>query len=159
MLNKFSRILILVFSVLLSSYLTKSASAIVPEVRNVVVYDNGVSTFLNVTVYHYPEETTTPHYVDIIRVTVAGNTTELHIGVQPLTLQNTFTITYDMGPISGTPTALVEAHCIQNGWSSTNKTIQVPEFSLSAMLLTLAFATSLALVALHKARPKTRDNP
>jgi hypothetical protein len=121
-----------------------------------VVYNDGVNTFLNVTVYHYPEETVTPYYVDIIRVTVEGNTTELHIGVQPLTPQNTFTVTYDLGPISGTPTALVEAHCIVDKWSSTNKSVQVPEFSLSAMLLTLAFAISLALVALHKAKPKVR---
>jgi len=155
-LNKFSRILFLVFLILLSSCLTKSATAIVPQVQNVVVYNDGVSTFLNVTIYHTPEDTS--HFVNTIRVTMGSNNTDLVISPQPLSPQDTFTITYDLGPISGTPTALVEAHCTVNGWSTVNKTIQVPEFSSPAMLLTLAFATSLALVALHKVKPKTRDN-
>ncbi len=156
-LNKFSRILILVFSILLSSCLTKSASAIVPQIQNVVVYNDGISTFLNVTIYHTPEDAS--HFVNTIRVTMGSNITDLAIDPHPLSPQDTFIITYDLGPISGTPTALVEAHCTVNGWSTVNKTVQVPEFSSSAMLLTLAFATSLALVALHKVKPKARDDP
>jgi hypothetical protein len=157
-MDKALRVSILVVSFLLGAVLVKPSFAIVPEVQNVIVYKDGDSTFLNITIFHYPEETTTPHYVDIIRVTVGGNTTELQIGVQPLTQQNTFVITYDLGPVSGTPTALVEAHCIVNGWSSKNWSGQVPEYSLPTLLLMLTLGTSLILAASRKVRHKSTSN-
>jgi hypothetical protein len=158
-MNKILCLSILVISFLLSTVPVKSSFAIVPEVQSVVVFNEGDSTFLNITIYHYPEETETPHYVDIIRVTVGDNVTELPIGVQPLTPQNTFTIIYDLGPVSGTPTVLVEAHCTVNGWSTINWSGQIPEFSSSTLLLVLVLSTSLILTIFRNARQESTYSP
>jgi len=151
--NKPSYILIFVISILLSASFAEPVFAIVPEVRNVVVYNVGNSTFLNITIYHYPEDGSIPHYVDTIRVTVDANTTDLTIGPQPLSPNDTFIIAYELGPVEGTPTATVQAHCIVNGWSEVNWTGQVPEFSTSALLLTLILVTSLAVFVFRKIKP------
>ena len=79
--------------------------AIVPVVQNVVVYDVGGTTYLNVTVFHDPEIVS--HYVNVIEVSYGSNTTDMTIGVQPST---TFTITYVVGPVTDSPTATVKAH-------------------------------------------------
>jgi len=151
--NKPSYILILVISILLSASFAEPVFAIVPEVRNVVAYNVGGSTFLNITVYHYPEDASIPHYVDIIRVTVGTNTTDLTIGPKPLSPDDTFIVSYNLGPVEGTPTATVQVHCIVNGWSVVNWTGQVPEFSLPVLLLTLVLVTSLAVFVFRKIKP------
>lgn len=148
--NKLLHILILGISTLLSINFVNPASAIVPEVRGAVVYNVGGSTFLNVTVYHYPEDAS--HYVDIIRVTIGANTTDLTIGAQTLKPDNTLTVTYNLGPVAGTPAATVQAHCIVNGWSSVNWTGEVPEFSLPVLLLTLILGTSIAVFISRKVK-------
>lgn len=121
--------------------------AVVPEVRNVVPYDVGGSTYLNITVYHTPE--ITDHYVNMINVTMGSNTTTLTIGVQSLTPQDTFTVSYDLGPTQGTPSITVQAHCTINGWSVTNWSGTVPEFSLLPLLIALALFSASA-VFLHR---------
>jgi hypothetical protein len=133
-------------------FFVKPSFAIVPEVQNVVVYDVGGSTFLNITIHHTPE--TPIHFVNIIRVTVGANVTDITIGVQPLTPQDTFTITHNLGQVSDTPTALVGAHCIIDNWSAVNWSGQVPEFSgfMLPLLLILTLSASLILAAFHKAR-------
>jgi len=158
-MNKALGLSILVISFLLSAVPVKLSFAIVPEVRSVAVYSEGGDTILNITIYHYPEEIITPHYVDIIRITVGENAPiEYSIGVQPLTSQNTFNITYNLGQVSGTPSVLVEAHCIVNGWSTSNWSGQVPEFSLATLLLMLTLSTSLILVGFRKVRQKSTHN-
>jgi len=157
-LSKKSHILVLAFSVLLSASFADQASAIQPQVRNVVPYEVSGSTYLNVTVYHYPEDGSISHYVNFIEVTMGANTTDLTIGVQSLSADNTFTVAYNLGQVSGTPTITVKAHCIVNGWSTPDDwTGTVSEFSVSMLLMTLALCASLIGWASRKrnANPQT----
>ena len=127
--------------------LARSAFAIVPQIWNVVPYPVDGSTYLNVTVYHTPEIST--HYVNVIMVTMDTNSVSLIIGVQNLNPDGTFFVQYDLGPISGTPTAHVEAHCIVNGWSA-EWIGPVPEYSTPALILAMMFAVSAAVLAFQR---------
>lgn len=157
-----SRLLFLVAALFLSGSLMSPAFAIVPEVRSVIPYNVGGTTYLNITVYHQPEEAS--HYVNIIRVIMGGNTTDMTIGVRPLTppdLMN-FTVTYPLGSVSGTPTITVDAHCKVNGWASdnlppTNWTGQIPEFSSAALLITLTLVTLVAALVFRRFRSNIRS--
>ena len=133
--------------VLASTVFFSPVLAVVPEVRNVVPYDVGGSTYLNITVYHTPE--IADHYVDMINVTMGSNTTTLTIGVQSLTPEDTFTVSYDLGPTQETPSITVKAHCTFNGWSAVNWSGTVPEFSLLPLLMTLVLVSASA-VFLHR---------
>jgi hypothetical protein len=145
--NKPSYVLTLVISVLLIVSFATPVSAIVPQVTNVVVWNSGGDTILNVTVYHDPE--TSSHYVDEIEVDVNGAVQSFQVAVQPTT---TFTIPCNLGPIEGTPSATVRAHCTLHGWSSWYGPLEIPEFSLLVLLLTLTLVTSLAVFAFRKIR-------
>jgi hypothetical protein len=112
-LNRLSCAPILAILVLICVSFSKPAYVIVPEVRNIVAYDVSSSTFLNITVYRTPEIPS--HYVDMIEVPVGMNTASLIIGVQSLEPDNTFTVPYDLGPVSGIPTVMVRAHCVVKG--------------------------------------------
>jgi len=148
MLMKILACLLLIgFLVFLSPSFLRPASAIVPEVRNVTAYNVGGSTYLNVTVFHDPE--IPAHYVNLIEVTFNGNTTTLTIGPQTLAPDNTFIVQYDAGPISGTPTATVRAHCIVNNWSVVNWTGPIPEFS-SFFIVPLFMVATLLAVAVYR---------
>jgi len=126
-------------------------SAIVPEVQNVVVWNSGGDTILNVTVYHDPQ--TTIHHVDAIEVDISGDIQSFPVGVQPTT---TFIIPCNLGPIEGTPSARVRAHCTVDGYNSWSEPFQVPEFSLPVLLLTLVLITSLAIFVLRKTKSNIR---
>lgn len=144
---KASLILGSLLAVLASTAFSSPVLAVVPEVRNVVPYDVGGGTYLNITVYHTPE--ITDHYVNMINITLGSNTTTLTIGVQSLTPQDTFTVSYDLGPTQGTPSITVQARCVLDGWSSVNWSGIVPEFSLLPLLMALALA-SPSVVFLHR---------
>jgi len=152
-----SRLLFVVVALFLSGSLVSPAFAIVPQVRSVIPYNVGSTTYLNVTVYHQPEEQL--HYVNTIRVTMGGNTTDLTIGPQPLTPPDfvNFTVAYPLGPVSGTPTITVDAHCTIHGWASPNWTGQIPEFSTAVLLMTLALATVVVAFVLRKFRSNIRS--
>jgi hypothetical protein len=141
------QILVSLIVVLASTVFSSPVLAVVPEVRNVVPYDVGGSTYLNITVYHTPE--IADHYVNMINVTMGSNTTTLTIGVQSLTPEDTFTVSYDLGPTQGTPGITVQAHCTVNGWSAVNWSGTVPEFSLLPLLMALALLGASA-VFLHQ---------
>jgi desulfoferrodoxin (superoxide reductase-like protein) len=143
--------LILVASVLFT-YSAGPAFAVVPEVRSVVPWNNGSNVILNVTVYHTPEISV--HHVDAIEVTMGANTTDLGIGVQNLSPDDTFTVSYNLGPVSGTPTITVRAHCNVHGWSTVNWSGVIPEFQVPVLLLALVLAGSIA--ALFKSKIKLR---
>ncbi len=145
-LNKFSYILILGISILLVVSFATPVFAIVPQVTDVVVWNSGGDTILNVTVYHTP--VTPSHHVDEIEVDVEGNIQSFPVEQST----TTFTTPCNLGPIEGTPSAIVRAHCIVDDWSSWSDPIEVPEFSLPALLLALIIVTSLAVFALHKIR-------
>jgi hypothetical protein len=151
-MDKASRILLSILAVfLVSAAFSSPVLAIVPEVRSVVPHDVGGSIYLNVTVYHTPE--ITDHHVDTIRVIMGSNTTDMNIGVQPLTPQNTFSVTYDLGQVQGTPNITVEAHCIVNGWSIVDWLGTIPEYTLPVLLVALAFiCLSVVLVRRAKVR-------
>jgi desulfoferrodoxin (superoxide reductase-like protein) len=133
--------LILVASVLFTSF-AGPVFAVVPEVRSVVPWNNGRSVILNVTVYHTPE--ISAHHVDAIEVTMGANTTDLSISVQNLSSDDTFTVPYDLGPVSGTPTITVRAHCNVHGWSTVNWSGVIPEFQVLVLLLALLLTGSIA---------------
>ena len=145
---KASRILVSLIVVLASTAFSSPVLAVVPEVRNVVPYDIAGSTYLNITVYHFPE--IADHYVNMINVTMGSNTTTLTIGVQSLTPQDTFTVSYDLGPTQGTPSITVEAHCVIHGWSAVNWSGIVPEYSLPVLLMTLALISASAAFLYRK---------
>lgn len=161
-LNKPLSLIILVIVALMSINAVSPVSAIIPTVQKVVPYNVGSSTYLNITVQHSPQDPTAipPHYVNIIQVTMGTNTTQLNINSIPVSPpNNNFTVTYDLGPISGTPSITVDAHCLVNGWASQNSwdwTGIVPEFSLPMLLLVMIAVLSIAVFISRKARPKTR---
>jgi len=144
-LNKLSYTMILIISVFLCVSFVTPVFAIVPQVTDVVVWNSGGDTILNVTVFHDPE--TSLHHVDMIEVDVSGNIQSFPVEVQPTT---TFTIPCNLGPIEGTPSARVRAHCTVDGWNSWSELLQIPEFSLPVLLLTLILIASLAFFALRK---------
>jgi hypothetical protein len=151
-MNKLLTITVCAILTLLSMVFAKPAFAVVPEVRNVIPYPVDVSTYLNVTVYHTPEIPS--HYVNVIMVTLDTNSTSLTIDVQPLKSDDTFNIQYDMGPISGTPTIHVEAHCLINGWSA-EWIGPIPEYPTPA-LLTMLFALSTTILVFHRVKRRIR---
>jgi len=161
-LNRPLPMIILVIVALMSVNAVSPVSAIVPTVQKVVPYDVGGSTYLNITVQHTPQDPTIPHYVDMIKVTMGTNTTQLNINsISVSPPNNNFTVTYDLGPISGTPSITVDAHCLVNGWASSAFPNQawtgtVPEFSLPMLLLVMIAVLSIAVFISRKARPKTR---
>jgi len=138
-------ILFFVVPILLSVSFVTPVFAIVPQVTSVVVWNSGGDTILNVTVFHDPE--TSLHHVDEIEVDVSGNIQSFPVEVQPTT---TFTIPCNLGPIEGTPSAKVRAHCTVDGWNSWSEPFQIPEFSLPILLLTLTLVTSLAIFTFRK---------
>lgn len=155
-MSRHSSILVSIILILSVVTLAEPVFAIVPRVEKVVPYDVGSSTYLNITVYHYPEEDTTPHYVKFIKVTMGSNITQITIGLQPISPPyNNFTIQYDLGPVSGNPTINVDAYCTVHFWASTleqNWIGQIPEFPLPALLLTLVLATSAIVLVARKTK-------
>jgi hypothetical protein len=146
--NQVSRVLILVLVTLLSSSFAKPVRAIVPVIENVVVWQSGNDVIVNVTVFHEP--VLVSHRVEKIEVNVSGTNHVFNM------IQNTTTFTYpcNIGPIEGNPSAQVRAYCTIHGYSAWTTPIQIPEFQLPALLLTLILSTALAAFALYKNRFK-----
>lgn len=128
----------------------------VPKVLNVVVWDDGGTTKLNVTVYHSDEVPS--HLVDLLTVTLTSGPNLFHEFPQsgPHTLESstrTFNVTLDIGSISDAPLATVQARCNLHGPSSLNWTGTVPEYPQMMLALTLA-VTTLSVLLLHRSRSK-----
>lgn len=145
--------LVFVVSFLLSVDYAAPAFAIVPQINSVVPYSSGGDAILNVTVYHYPEISL--HYVDLVQVNVTGSVYNFTIGVQPLTPENTFIVSCNLGPISGTPTATIRAHCIYDGNGPWYGPILIPEFLHSMFLLISLLLVSLAVMVFRKTKIKS----
>jgi hypothetical protein len=136
---------------------TGSVSADVPQVRNVVVWDDGGTTKLNVTVYHSDEVPS--HLVDLLTVTLTSgpNLFQEFPQTGPHTLDSstrTFNVTLDIGSVSDAPLATVQAHCNLHGSSSQNWTGTVPEYAQVMFMLTLSVTIWLVLL-LCKRRSKS----
>ncbi len=143
-------ILVLVFALFMSSE-TTPAFAGIPTITNVVVWNNGGNTTLNVTVSHIPAGTSV-NYVDSIEVNVSGTIDTTPVPVVPII---EFTIVCDLGPISATLPVTIRAHCFADGWGQLYGPIQVPELSFPVLLLTLIFATALSTVVYRKVKSRT----
>jgi hypothetical protein len=130
---------------------TAPAFAGTPIVTNVIVWNNGGNTTLNVTVSHSPENDL--HYVNAIEANVSGTIETLMVPVEPTT---EFTVAFDLGPINGNPSATIRAHCTYDDWGPSYGPIQVPEFLPPILLLALIFTTTLSIAVCHKLKTKTR---
>ncbi len=147
------RVVVLGKFLLLSTGLIMPASAIVPEVRDLVVWSTGSDTVLNVTVFHTPAGDSF-HYVYMIQVDISGDVRNFPISVQS-TIEFTIPcnpIPCNLGPIDGTPLATVRAICTVDGPSAFTAPIQVPELSLLSLLLTLVLASTIAAFTVHRAK-------
>jgi hypothetical protein len=157
-LNRFSLGLVLGLLALLSFSFASPAFATTPVIRNVAVSKIGNSYFLDITIYHTPEDQS--NYVDLIRVIIYAqdNITDLHIGPQALSADDTFTISYDLGPLPGDSASIeVAAHCNVNSWNAVPWWGDVPEFSLPIMLVAFALATSFGVFVLRRAKLVTHE--
>jgi len=152
-MNKLLCASVFVVSFLLSVNYTAPVFAIVPQIHGVAPYSIGADTILNVTVYHYPEVPV--HYIDLVQVNVTGSVYNFTIGVQPLTPENTFIVSCDLGPISGTPTATVRAHCTYDGNGLWYGPVLIPEFLHLTFLLISLLLASLAVMAFRKTKIKS----
>ena len=129
----------------------------VPKVLNVVVWDDGGTTKLNVTVYHSDEVPS--HLVDLLTVTLTSGPNLFHEFPQsdPHTLESstrTFNVTLDIGSISDVPLATVQARCNLHGSDpSKSWTGTVPEYPQMMLALTLS-VTTLSVLLLHRRRSK-----
>jgi len=139
--------LLLVASFLIFALNTSPALANVPSVTDVIAWtrqsDN--HTILNITIFHsgyYPG-----HYVDWVQVDVSGTIHKIDMTASsPVdqTTSSTFTVTYDLGVISGNPTVQAEAHCTIHGTGAWSPLTTVPELSPFMLILALASLTTVA---------------
>ncbi|MEM2118207.1 MAG: hypothetical protein QW386_04230 [Candidatus Bathyarchaeia archaeon] len=149
-MNKTKRLIYIIALGMLILYFgnpTPRAFAGIPAVTNVIVWNDGGDTVLNVTVSHSPQSQTIPHYLDSIEVNVDGDIQTFTVNFRP---ETTFTVPCNLGPISGTPTATVRAHCNIDGYGSWYGPVQIPEFPNSLLPLMLLFTLSIAIMILHK---------
>lgn len=131
---------IIVFSVL--SSLTGPVIAGYPVVNDVIVFEDAGNTMLNVTVFHSPQ--TPAHYLDFVEVDLNGTILTFPVDHRP---ETSFTVTCDLGPIIGAPTATVRAHCRIDGYSQSSfGPIVVPEFPKSSLLLILVLTTFIGAI-------------
>ncbi len=135
---------------LVSAFCVNTALADVPVVNGIVVLtrpsDN--HTLLNITLTHH--NYFTGHYVVWIKINASGiiNTENLSES-QP---DSTFTIQYDLGFVSDTPSVQVLANCNIHGSSAWSETVIVPEFTAVCALFLLITLVSAVLIARKKNR-------
>lgn len=118
---------------------TKSAAAIIPQIQNVLVWESGGDVIVNVTVFHTPVSPPT-HYVSKIEVNVSGTNHVFEFTQQT----ELFTFPCNIGPISGTPLAQVRAYCVFDLYSPWTDPIEIPEFQMPILLITLLLGTAFA---------------
>lgn len=140
MLKKQYLVILVLVSTLFLSFEATPVFAGIPTITNVVVWNNGGNTTLNVTISHSPQSSF--HHADAVEVNVSGTIETLMVPLEPTT---EFVIIFDLGSIVGTPLATVRAHCTVDLWGASYGPVQVPEFLpfvlLSAMVLATAFST------------------
>jgi hypothetical protein len=144
-MKKTSIIFLIILASSILTCLTRPVAAGDPIVSDIVVYEDSGITMLNVTVFHSPQYSI--HYLDFIEVDLNGSIITFPVAHRP---QNTFTVTCDLGPILGTPTATVRAHCNIDGYSQPYGPIIVPEFTALSLLLVLVLTTLTASILFRK---------
>jgi hypothetical protein len=118
--------------------------AIVPEIQEVVFWNNGENNMLNVTIYHTP--VTAFHYVDQIEVDIDGIISSYPVS-QPSV---TFTAQINLGQIIGNPLGRTRAHCTIDGWNSWSSQQAIPELSLSTIISLCLVGTLMVIVVKKK---------
>jgi hypothetical protein len=151
LLKKQYLVILVLVSTLFLSFEATPVFAGIPTITNVVVWNNGGNTTLNVTVSHSPQSSF--HHADAVEVNVSGTIETLIVPLEPTT---EFVIVFDLGSIAGTPLATIRAHCTIDDWGPSYGPIQVPEFLPPILLLALIFTTTLSIAVCHKLKTKTR---
>lgn len=133
LLKKQYLVILVLVSTLFLSFEATPVFAGTPTITNVVLWNNGGNTTLNVTISHFPAGTS-QHHVDAIEANISGAIETLMVPVESTT---EFTIVFDLGPINGNPSATLRAHCNIDG-----------EFALwthpSSRVLTVCFAVGIS---------------
>ena len=156
MLKKNHLVIILLLAALFTSIKTAPVLAGIPSVINIVVWNDSGNTALNVTVSHFPSGTPT-HHVDAIEVNVSGTIETL---IVPVISSTEFTVVFDLGPINGNPLATTRARCTIDGWTLLPYgPIEIPELSLTILLLALILSTTLSTSVYPRFRKKTVGKP
>ena len=124
--------------------------AIVPQIQDVIVWNSGGETILNITVYHTP--VTSLHHVDGVEVDVEGSVTNFPADQS----STTFIIQTNLGQITGTPSTTVRVHCTIDGWSSWSETFQIPEFPSWIILPFFVIATLAVIIYRNRLGRKSR---
>jgi len=156
LLKKNHLVIILLLAALFTSIKTAPVLAGIPSVINIVVWNDSGNTALNVTVSHFPSGTPT-HHVDAIEVNVSGTIETL---IVPVISSTEFTVVFDLGPINGNPLATTRARCTIDGWTLLPYgPIEIPELSLTILLLALILSTTLSTSVYPRFRKKTVGKP
>jgi hypothetical protein len=118
--------------------------AIIPQVQDVVVWNSGDDTILNITVHHTP--VTQLHHANAIKVDVDGSITSFQVD-QP---SPTFIFQANLGQINGTPSVRARAHCTIDGWNVWSTPMQILEFPSWIILPLFLIATLFVLLIKRK---------
>lgn len=101
------------------------------------------------TASHYPTEFQ-------VRTSTDGMSwTELSlVPLSPTPATTKFTVTYNLGPVSGTPQVQARLNCSVHGWSSwgPDPAVSVPEFPVSAIAVTSVLLMLGSLLLLRRRR-------
>jgi hypothetical protein len=154
----------LVFMAILCSFILSLVSinttqAMIPEVTKVESYMMGPDTWVNITINHSPENPSSdpPHFVNILQITVNGNTSQVSIGPvinSPPT--DSFSWQYNLGQITDNSQITVTAHCNLDGWGPTSSPVTIPEFPVTALLATFMLVIIVGFLLLKK---RQKGNP
>ncbi len=124
-----------------------------PVVSNVIVWNDGANTVLNVTVSHSPQ--TPAHYMGRFEVNLNGDNNVFPVAYHP---ETTFVVQCNLGIIEAPMNAKVRAHCNIDGYSlSLYGPILVPEFP-SMMLQLFTVATLLAAIVYRMKQLEGAEN-
>jgi len=140
------QLIILTLSLAYAPAFVRPVSAGLPVISNVIVWENGTSTVLNVTISHSPQ--TSFHYLDRVEVNVSGDNRIFPVAYRA---EMTFVVQCDLGIIDPPINATIRAHCNIDGYSlSLYGPMLVLEFT--SMSLPLFVIATLLAVLVHKRR-------
>lgn len=148
-------VVVLVFFSLLSLSLSSPVYAVVPQVTQPVLWQNGSDTVLNITVNHSPEIES--HYVNLVEVDINESVQTFSVAVQ---LTTTFTVQCNLGAVEGTPTIRVRAHCTVDGYSAwqtvgeDGSTQGYDYLLIGVVLLVLIISAVVAVFILRRAKSR-----
>jgi len=126
----------------------------VPVILDVSTVEAGGQVSLDIQINHLNPSFggySADHYVDLIEVEVNGTPHQIQVAQPPT--EETFTVTYYIGELTGYPTVRIRAHCTIHGWSEWSQPQVIPEFPNGALAATLLSILSI-LVATRKTLTK-----